>query len=120
MRRPRRNTTPRSYSFAMRKLEKTTTRASSTTTPRTMRVPVSTLFLLLVFAVRLHGSGFTRHDLEAQACAAHDLDRRALVDRRAGRGRFPEGAAHEDQAFRGDVLPRLAGRADERLRARRD
>src|SRR5260370_36585986 len=98
MRRPRRNTTPRSYSFAMRRLENATTRISSTMTPRTMRVPVSTLFLLLFFAVRLHGSGFARHDLESQPGSGHDLDGRSHVDGRAGRGRFPEGAAHEDQA----------------------
>src|SRR5207249_1249537 len=115
MRRPRRKTTPRSYSFAMRRLEKTTTRASSTMTPKTRRGPVSTLFLLLRFAVRLHGSGFARHDLESQPGAADDLDLRSRLDRLSrGRGR-PQRAAHEHEALRRNVLPGLAGGANQRF-----
>src|SRR5436190_7096874 len=115
MRRPRRKTTPRSYSFAMRRLEKTTTRASSTMTPKTRRGPVSTLFLLLRFAVRLHGSGFARHDLESQPGAADDLDLRSRLDRLSrGRGR-PQRTAHEHKALRRNVLPGLAGGANQRF-----
>ncbi len=43
MRRPSRNTTPRSYSFAMRRLENAMITARTTITKRTVRVPNCTI-----------------------------------------------------------------------------
>src|SRR5215467_951844 len=114
IRRPRRNTTPRSYSLMIRRLEKTTTRASRTMTPTTMSVPMSTALLLLVLLRgRFNGSGFARFDFEPEPIAAHDLDGRAGGNGRARGRRLPQDAAHRDQALWRQRFPCFAGGADQ-------
>src|SRR4029077_8669525 len=83
MSRPSRKTTPRSYSAAMRRLEKSAIR----TMTRITAMKISTLASIYLFLLRLA----VRHsvfwgDLQLEALPPDDADRRARVNRRGGGG----------------------------------